>query len=241
MDELKARLLQVEQELVRCERISIATRFTAAVVHEATGPLEAIANLAYLLEVDASGSPNSRAYLGMLQERLTVLAQVLRASLVFEREQQGPQAIDLVEIARASLRLHFSTLSESRIRVHTRFADRAMSHAVATDILQVLSHLVLNAMDGLVFRSMPTLHIRVHRRQGGIYMTVADNGSGISEETETKLDENVTGERGDTGKRLWHAKRLVLKHGGAIRVRTRRTEGRSGTVFLIRFPHAEAS
>jgi signal transduction histidine kinase len=242
VDELKARVLQLEDELGRCERISIANRFAASVMHEVNNPLEAIANLTYLLELDESLSVKSGEYLDILKDQLGVLTHITRTSLSFYRDQSTFRGIDLVGIAQASLKLHAANLTAGKIRVRTRFADRAMSSAIATEMLQIFSNLILNAMEVLPAMSEPALHLRVQRGRHGISVTLADNGPGIAEEIEAKLFEaHVTGKSTGTGIGLWHSQRLVSKHGGRIKVRSSRTPGKSGTVFRVWFPHADVA
>lgn len=240
--ELKRRLRHAEESLAQCERIAIANQFTAAVIHEVNNPLEAITNLTYLLELDKGLSLNSREYLAILKDQLAVLTHVTRTSLSFYRDQLHAQNVDLVAIAQASLKLHFAKLTRSNIRVHTRFADRAVSSVIASEILQVLSNLLLNAMDVLPAAVDPVIHLRVHRRHHGIHIVIADNGPGIPDEVEARLfDAHVTGKSTGTGMGLWLSKGLVTKHGGRIRFRTSRKEGKSGTVFRVWFPHADAA
>ena len=240
--ELVHQLKQAEMALARCERIAIANQLTAAVMHEVNNPLEAIMNLLYLLEIEKQNSPQALEYLTVLKGQLGVLTHIARTTLSFHRDQSSPHAVDLVVVAQAALKLHFSKLATNNVQVRTRFADRAMGYVIASEILQVLSNLILNAMEALTATPEPALHVRVHRRRHGLHITIADNGPGIPEAVEAGLFKaNVTGRRMGTGMGLWLSKSLVLKHGGRLRFRTWRSAGKSGTVFQAWFPHADAA
>lgn len=238
--ELVERLEQAEAALARCERVSIANQFTAAVMHEVNNPLEAITNLVYLLEIDKHNSPQALEYLAVLKEQLGVLTHIARTTLSFHRDQSAARPVDLVMVAQAALKLHFARLSNDNIQVRTRFAERAMSHVIASEILQVLSNLILNALEALPASPEPALHVRVHHRHHGLHVTIADNGPGIPESVAAELFKaHVTSKRAGTGLGLWLSKSLVLKHGGRLRFRTWRGTGRNGTVFQVWFPHAD--
>jgi signal transduction histidine kinase len=75
------------------------------------------------------------------------------------------------------------------------------------------------------------------RGRQGVRMTVADTGEGIKPEIMARLFEpfQTTKELTGTGLGLWVSKGIVDKHGGYIRVRTRRGE-RHGTVFTVWLP-----
>ena len=241
-EELKVRLGQIEEALHRCEKTSIANQFVAVVLHEVNNPLEAIINLAYLLGCEKGLSDAGREYLASLDGQLAVLTHVTQTSLSFVRDQAEAKDIDLVLIAQASLKLHYARLKRDEIRVQTRFAERAVSSVIASEIMQVFSNLMLNAMDALPGVSTPTLHMRVHHRRHGIHITVADNGASIPKEIEqTLFQPNITGKRSGTGIGLWLSKRLVSKHSGRMSYRTWRTQGKSGTVFRVWFPHANVA
>jgi signal transduction histidine kinase len=71
----------------------------------------------------------------------------------------------------------------------------------------------------------------------GVRLTVADTGEGIRPDMRAHLFEpfQTTKEMTGTGLGLWVSKGIVEKHGGYIRMRTRRDKGH-GTVFTVWLP-----
>ena len=69
-------------------------------------------------------------------------------------------------------------------------------------------------------------------------LTIADGGEGIDPRIQARLFEpfQTTKETTGTGLGLWVSKGIVEKHKGHLRVRTRRGEGRHGTVFTLWLP-----
>ncbi len=71
--------------------------------------------------------------------------------------------------------------------------------------------------------------------QGGIQVTIADNGHGIPAEQESRIFEAFYTTKGShgTGLGLWVTKEIIAKHRGSIRVRS---VPERGTVFVIVIP-----
>ena len=85
--DLQLRLDQAEVALQRCERLSAATRYAAAVIHEVNNPLEAITNLVYLTRLQANDVPQVRENMKTIEVQLATLAQVTSQVLTFHRQQ----------------------------------------------------------------------------------------------------------------------------------------------------------
>ena len=69
-------------------------------------------------------------------------------------------------------------------------------------------------------------------------VVVADNGPGISREMQPQIFEPffTTKASKGTGLGLWVVRGIVAKHKGRIRLRSRTTPGKSGTVFSVFLP-----
>jgi len=71
-----------------------------------------------------------------------------------------------------------------------------------------------------------------------VRVTIADTGAGMPEEIRRRIFEPffTTKEATGTGLGLWVSEEIVLKHAGALHVRSKTTPP-SGTVFTIFFPY----
>ena len=211
-------------------------------MHEVNGPLEAITNLVYLLEREDPLPERARDRLTMLDEHLQILIEVTRNSLSFHRDQLVAKEVDLVQVAESALRLHVARIHRKQVEVKKRFPERAICHGVSGELLQVVSNLILNALDAIPDGGAAALHVRVHRRDQGVCLTIADNGLGIPEHVSASLFKpHVTTKQHGTGLGLWLSERILRRHSGGIQVRSSRTPGKSGTVFRISLPHARAA
>ena len=91
------------------------------------------------------------------------------------------------------------------------------------------------------------LTLRTHRARNwktdrtGVYVLVADNGCGMSPETQRGLFEPffTTKPATGTGLGLWVSEEIVRNHKGSIRLRSSQAPGRTGTTFAVFFPVAD--
>jgi len=74
--------------------------------------------------------------------------------------------------------------------------------------------------------------------QKSVMVTIADTGSGISPETIPHMFEpffTTKGSKG-TGLGLWISREIIERHRGSIKVKSRQTGRRPGTVFTLVLP-----
>ncbi len=239
-EDMTNRVAILEEALQRCERLSVASRFASALMHEVNNPLEAIGNLVYIAKMDRKNPASVARCLELIEEQMAVLSSITRRTLSFHRDQVEPKDGDLVGIAEAALQLYASRLEKGMVTLHKRVPATAKATFVASEMLQVMSNLILNALDALPPEGAH-LSVRVHSGRKSLTITIADNGSGIPENiVPTLFQPFVTGKQTGTGLGLWLSQGIVKKHKGSIRFRTCRRPGRSGTVYRISLPVSQA-
>ncbi len=241
-EEIESRLRSMEEMIERNAQLMVASQHATSVMHEVNNPLEAMVNLVYLLQHDEPLPAKARERVEDLDEQLRVLTGVARTSLSYSRDQARLKPVDVIQVAESALKLHVAKITARRVAVKKRFRHHAQCHGVSGELLQLLSNLILNALDAIADVERGALHVRVRRGSSGIHVTVADNGGGIPENVATSLfTPNVTSKQNGTGLGLWLSKRILERHNGDIRMRTSRLPGKSGTVFRVTLPHAKAA
>jgi len=236
VESLRRRLNQCEEALQRCERLAVASRYAGAVMHEVNNPLAAITNLVFLTKLQADNPALVLENMDVIETQLVTLGRVTGRVLAFHREQAEATDSDLIEIVESALRLHSERLSSGKVSLRKDFRGPAIASVFGSDILQVISNLLLNALDALP-PEKPQLCVRVQARPNAIHITVSDNGSGMPAHVKKTLFEPyVTTKSTGTGLGLWLSQRIVDKHRGQIRVRTSEAEGRRGTTFRLSLP-----
>jgi signal transduction histidine kinase len=219
---LRDRLDQAEKALERSERLATASRYAGAIMHEVNNPLEAITNLVYLTKLQKSNADQVFANMCVVEEQLRTLGRVTSRALTFHREQKDANEIDLVDIAESALRLHADKLARHRITIDRQFRGPALATVFGSEILQVLSNLILNAVDALPLGT-GRISVRVKRNSQSVHILISDNGAGIPDKFAYWLFEPyVTSKDSGTGLGLWLSKRIITKHRGTLRFRSSR-------------------
>lgn len=234
-ESLVERLRQAEDALERCQRLSLASQYASAVMHEVNNPLEAITNLIYLTKLDRNDPDQVYAHAEFIEEQLKILGSVTRQALTYHRPQAEAKEFDLIHIAEAALKLHTDKFVRHGVTVERRFCGPATATMQGSEILQVLSNLLLNAVD-VLDRGHGRISVRVGSNAHMVHLMVSDNGPGVSQEIVPRMfAPYATSKKHGTGLGLWLSKRIVEKHGGTLRFRTSRGS-KSGTCFRLSLP-----
>ncbi|ADW69529.1 sensor histidine kinase [Granulicella tundricola] len=230
------RWAELEEALRQSRTLAAAGQFAAAVMHEINNPLEAITNLAYLAREEADDPEKVREYVSLLQEQLASVVQIAHQTLSFHRGAAALAAVDMGEITDAAVRVYQWKLAAKQIRLLKEIVPDAKVRAHAGELLQVMSNLVVNAIDALPEKG--TLRLRVRRCEAQVHLTIADDGHGIPEPMLAKVFDPFFTTKADrgTGLGLAISKAIVERHQGTIRSRSSTRKGRSGTAFRISLP-----
>jgi signal transduction histidine kinase len=238
-----------EDALRKTEKLAAAGRLAASIAHEINNPLEAVTNLLYLLHNHPSLDAEARQYAEMAQGELSRVSQITQQTLRFYRQSTQPTPGNLAEILDSVLVLHNARIHAANVEVVREYLPATDLRAFGGELRQLFANLIGNAVDAMP-RDGGRLRVRVRpaqawfgdqfgdRRVAGVRVTIADTGCGMSEEVQRRIFEPffTTKETTGTGLGLWVSEEIVMKHAGALHVRSR-TAAPSGTVFSIFFPY----
>jgi signal transduction histidine kinase len=230
------RTLRLETALRRSEKLAMAGRLAASVMHEINNPSQAIADLVYLIGKEAEHPERVRAHAVQIEEQLVRIQYIARQTLSFFRDAPRSQTKDLVPLVETALRYQSMLLAEKRIRVRKELPDILIASVYPGDFLQLVSNLVRNAAEALPAGG--ALRVRLRASGANVRLTVADGGRGIPLTIRTRLFEAFQTDKAEAGNGLglWICKTIVDKHRGAIYWRSC-TEGKGqGTAFSVLLP-----
>jgi signal transduction histidine kinase len=222
--------LQISEERILAGQIALET------MHEARNFVEAIGNFIYLTSKEAHAPKKVLEYMASAEQQLAALGQLTRGPLEFARPLGSRKQVDLVSLFDAALRVNQAKLDAKKIHLVRKHPEALPASVHSGEILQVISNLLINAVEALPQEG--TLAIRLHKRSDHIALLVADDGPGISPENKERLFQPFFTTKSDSGTGLGLAlsKKIVERHGGKIKARSRMTSGKSGTVFRILLP-----
>ncbi|WP_419804745.1 two-component system sensor histidine kinase NtrB [Terriglobus sp.] len=229
-----------EKALLQNEKLASVGRLASSIAHEINNPLESITNLLYILDGMAT-DPAMKSYINIAQDEIARVSQIATHTLRFHRQSTSRSDLDVRNLFDSTLVLYRARLLNAGITTQIDFCDSTPLFCFEGELRQIVANLVGNAFDAM--RTGGRLRLRsrriVHPRTGtgGLRLTLADTGSGMSAETLSRIFEPFFSTKGigGTGLGLWITQELLEKNGGTIRVRSSMRPGRSGTVFHLFF------
>jgi PAS domain S-box-containing protein len=237
---------QQEEAMLRAEKLAVAGRLAASVAHEINNPLEAVANLLYLI----THSDTVEAAQVQAQQALDELMRVsliTQQTLKFHRQAGTPKATKLSEVVQTVLALFRGRLRTSQISAEVQ-AEREVSIAcMPGEVQQIFANLVSNAIDSMLLGGRLLIRLRPshdwrNRRISGMRITLCDSGAGMDAATMRRIFEPFFTTKTETGTGLgmWVVAQLVERHQGHVRVWSTQRPGASATVVSVFLPLGDA-
>ncbi len=234
--------VKMQEAFIESEKLAATGRMAAAIAHEINNPLEAVTNLAFLINTNENLDSFTKECSGMLMAEILRISNVAKRSLTFFRDTGKPAEFDVAGTVDSVLDLNQPLFAQKNIEVRREYAGQSSVFGSSAEMRQVFSNLIRNAIDAVSADGQ--IEVRIRAADGGVCrISVADNGHGISPETRQRLFQPFVTTKGNTGNGLglWISRGIVEKHGGQIRARSGAIGGRSWTVFSIELPCTNAA
>lgn len=234
--ELQAKLDDTTEALRRSEERATAGHLALEIMHEVRNPLEALGYLVYLTLHEPEDPERVRNHMRMAQEQLAILDRIAGGTLGLARTSLKPKPVNLASLAEAALRIHQRTIDLKQVNLVKDVRGDLVAEVYTSEMLQVISNLMANALDAIPPNG--TVFLRLRKSRVGVRIVVADNGHGVCKEHQEKIFEPffTTKEGRGTGLGLSLSRKILERHNGTIRMRSSVRPGRSGTIFQIRLP-----
>lgn len=235
---------RTEKALIQSEKIASVGRLASSIAHEINNPLESVTNLLYILRGQMT-TPETALLVASAEEELARVSHIVTHTLRFHRQSSSRSDVDIRSLLDSILALYRPRLHSSDISVDLSRSDTCHLYCYEGELRQVIANLIGNAFDAmrtrggrLILRSRCAAAWPADGKD--VRITIADTGGGMDRDTLRQAFEPffTTKGIGGTGLGLWIAEELISKNGGRIRVRSSSRPGRSGSVFVLSFPHA---
>lgn len=237
---------KAQDALIQSEKLAAVGRLTSSIAHEINNPLEAIANILYLLR-DMDHRSEVRKYLDLAEQELFRVSAITSQTLRFPKQSASPSEARCEDLIDSVLSLYRGRITNSHIEIERRERARRPVRCFEGEIRQVLSNLVGNSIDAmretggrLIFRCREARDARSGR--SGIVITIADTGIGMSDMTEEKAFQPFFTTKGisGTGLGLWISKEIIDRHHGRLKLKSNQRPGHSGTTITMFLPFETA-
>jgi len=234
------KLKEFQEQLVLREKLAALGQMASVVGHEIRNPLGVMNNAIYYiktrLEMPSGKNPDPKIqkHIGIIEKEIAASDKIINDLLSFSRTRPPMvQPFDLNKIVEDSLSV--VSIPET-VKVEIDLSLELPPAVVNPDeIRQVFINLINNA-----WQAMPeggTLKIRTYIEEEMAQVEISDTGCGISPENMKKLFTPFfsTKTKG-TGLGLAAVQRIVERHKGKIKVRSRVGQG---TTFIVSLPLAK--
>jgi signal transduction histidine kinase len=238
----------VLHDLTELRRLEAVRRdFVANVSHELKTPLTSISGYTEtLLADDRPDDATAHRFLETIRNNARRMQQLVDDLLDLARLESGGwrPACESVDVAAAAQEV-WAALGDRAARCGIRFEVAAAPDATGVDADPLaLRQVLANLLDNSLRHTPPGGHVQVRSRRddGGVTVSVTDDGAGIAREHLDRIferfyraDPSRSREHGGTGLGLAIVKHLVEAHGGRVGAES---EPRRGTTVTAWFPDA---
>jgi PAS domain S-box-containing protein len=232
---------RAEAALISGEKQAVAGRLAASIAHEIHNPLDAVANLLFLLREEKNPAKRTE-YLRMAEQELGRTMQISRAMLSLYREPKAPIVIELKELIEGVLLLLERRIALQQIELKREFLTPCTVEGFPAELRQVMTNVVMNAIEAAGPKGCIRIRLEAapaeEFRGAGALIEVADSGPGIPDSAAHRIFQpffTTKGEQG-TGLGLWVSLGIVQKHGGTMRLQNCNDEEYRGACASIYLP-----
>ena len=229
---------KAEAALLQSEKLAAVGRLASSIAHEINNPLESVTNLLYLART-TEDPDEIQDFLAAAEIELRRVAAITSQTLRFHKQASSPQEISLTSLAESVLSIHQGRIVNTGVSIDHRWRARTPVRCFEGEIRQVLSNIIANALDAMHGGGRLLLRDRegTHWQSGqpGVFLTIADTGTGMNAATQASLFNAFFTTKGltGTGLGLWVSQQIVERHRGFLRVRSSQAEQHHGTVFEL--------
>jgi signal transduction histidine kinase len=227
---------QLNEQLIRTEKLAAMGTLAAGVAHEVNNPLASISSLIQIMRLDSNLDDKTRDNLRLISTQIQRISQVTRDMMDFARIRPAAKSlININETIETGLRLASFDKSFQRLELTKHFEKNLPEvYADADQMQQVFLNLFLNARD-----AMPAggeILIKTSENENEIIIEISDSGTGIGENDKKKIFDPffTTKPAGKgTGLGLAVCYGIITAHNGKVEVSSNEA---GGTSFAISLP-----
>lgn len=242
LKEAQEMILNQQAQLVASSKLSALGELSAALTHEINNPLGVIlGRTEMLLELTKDASrTNWDTIRHMLQSiestarRIEKIMQTVR-SLAHKSDPESVQKVTVQSLLDSVLDILGARLRRHDVKFDLQVESPSMVlECRPTEIFQILSNLLTNAVDAVREQSDRWVRLEVIRQEGGIHFCMIDSGPGVEVDTAKKLFTPFFTTKGHgigTGLGLTISQSLAHRNRGKLYF-----EGNSPTRFCLWLP-----
>lgn len=245
LEKTVSELRDTQRQIIQQERMRALGTMACGIAHDLNNGLSVILGYGDMLLSDQKLFPSSSKQRTYLQAVLraandnATLVERLREFYRPRRPREHLHAVRLNDVVEQAITLtapRWQCLADATgatVRVRKEFSEIPTIYGEPSELREVLTNLIFNAVDAMPNGGELTFRTRANRSR--VRLEVIDNGTGMSEETLRSCLEPFYTTKGDRGSGLGLAMSygIIRRHGGTISIKSKLGKG---TTFTIQFP-----
>jgi len=231
------RIQESDRRLALAERLAVAGRISASVIHELRNPLAGIRMNAQVLAEDLRSQGQTDESLKLITQEIDRIDHYLAGLNDLQQEQASQKAeLEVAPVLQDLCRQMAARCQHANATLSLELADDTAHLTVfCTDgeLRQILRNLIINALEA----ATGPCHIRIlgKRQAGDLLIAVQDDGPGVAVQAGDILAPFVSSKPHGSGLGLHISSRIASRYGGSL---TWRNLSPHGAEFTLRLPIA---
>src|ERR1019366_4884379 len=240
-----AELRASQNALAHTEKLRALGQMAAGVSHDLKNILNPLSLHLQLVEraIDRGQTSEAKESIGDMKQALTRGVETIERLRDYSRQSPASRAEEvdlnrLVQEASAIARPRMAARGGRMSRIREELGAPPAVLGRSGEIVSALVNLIVNAIDAL--RDGGTITLRTGESDGGSWVQVADDGSGMPPDVEAHVFEPFFTTKGEDGTGLGLAMvyASMQRHGGSVRLET--APGK-GAAFTLWFPRSASA
>lgn len=226
---------EVEEMMVRSEKLSVAGQLAAGIAHEIRNPLTSLKGFLQLLQ---SGSEAKMDYFKIMEEEIQKIETITSELLFISKPMTDYKKVEKISpLLNDVIVLLSSEANMAGIEITLNTNEEAKIICDRSQIKQVFINLVKNAIESMNSGGKIDINVKQNKERGLCIVDVIDEGAGISPDIIHKLTEPFfTTKKQGTGLGLMITNEILQRHGGRLDIYL--VEGKKGSRFQVSLPLA---
>lgn len=225
---------ELEQAVIKAEKLAIMGQLTAITLHEVRNPLTTMKMSLQLLHQELKGSKQEKSIRWMLESldrAINLINNYLRLAKPGIPNRQPQNLGELIERVASFYAAEFS--SRGILFSHSYSPSLPLLSVDGDQFKQVLANILMNAADATPSGGSVHLSAEYDQETESVRISVRDTGQGIAEDVLPHIFEPFysSKEKG-TGLGLYVCREIIHNHGGEIQVANNPDGGCTVTIIL---------
>jgi len=225
---------ELENAVIKAEKLAILGQLAAEMVHEIRNPLTAVGGFLQLLQKSLKGTPKEE-YIPIMLAELKHVNRLITEFLQLAKPGSSKRTpCSITKIMNEVVMLVESEAAPRKVDIINETSiDSSSISGDDKQLKQVFLNIIKNAFDALSDGGKLFLQTSWDMHEGFVRVTIRDTGAGMDEQTVTNLfDPFFTTKESGTGLGMFISKKIIDNHGGRIEIQSEPERGTTVTVLL---------